>query len=57
MIVLNGRAASRYHVGYPVLARTTFGIWGSYFFVVLRAILGVIWGESFPPFSGLGMID
>ncbi|PCG93170.1 Permease, cytosine/purines, uracil, thiamine, allantoin [Penicillium occitanis (nom. inval.)] len=49
VIVLNGRAASRYHVGYPVLARTTFGIWGSYFFVVLRAILGVIWGES-PPF-------
>lgn len=46
VIVLNGRAASRYHVGYPVLARTTFGIWGSYFFVVLRAILGVIWGES-----------
>jgi NCS1 family nucleobase:cation symporter-1 len=57
VIVLNGRAASRYHVGYPVLARTTFGIWGSYFFVVLRAILGVIWGECFPPFSGLGMID
>ena len=45
VIVLNGRAASRYHVGYPVMARTTFGIWGSYFFVVLRAILGVIWGE------------
>ncbi|EED14067.1 allantoin permease, putative [Talaromyces stipitatus ATCC 10500] len=44
VIVLNGRAASRYHVGYPVLARTTFGIWGSYFFVVLRAILGVVWG-------------
>jgi Permease for cytosine/purines, uracil, thiamine, allantoin len=46
VIVLNGRAASRYHVGYPVLARATFGIYGSYFFVVLRAILGVIWGES-----------
>lgn len=45
VIVLNGRAAARYHVGYPVLARVTFGIFGSYFFVVLRAILGIIWGE------------
>ncbi|CRG83558.1 Allantoin permease [Talaromyces islandicus] len=44
VIVLNGRAAARYHVGYPVLARVTFGIFGSYFFVVLRAILGIIWG-------------
>jgi NCS1 family nucleobase:cation symporter-1 len=46
VIVLNGRAASRYHTGYPVLARVTFGIYGSYFFVVLRALLGIIWGES-----------
>lgn len=56
VIVLNGRAASRYHVGYPVLARTTFGIWGSYFFVVLRAILGVIWGE-YPFFSARWVRD
>ncbi|OKL63541.1 hypothetical protein UA08_02038 [Talaromyces atroroseus] len=46
VIVLNGRAASRYHIGYPVLARVTFGIYGSYFFVVLRAILGVIWASQ-----------
>lgn len=44
VICLNGRAASRYHVGYPVLSRVTFGIWGSYFVVILRAILGIIWG-------------
>ncbi|KKA18881.1 Allantoin permease [Rasamsonia emersonii CBS 393.64] len=44
VIVLNGRAAALYHVGYPVLARVSFGIYGSYFFVILRALLGIIWG-------------
>jgi NCS1 family nucleobase:cation symporter-1 len=44
VIVLNGRAASRYHIGYPVLSRSVFGIYGQYFVVILRAILGVIWG-------------
>ncbi|GAD98421.1 krueppel c2h2-type zinc finger protein, putative [Paecilomyces variotii No. 5] len=44
VIIFNGRAAALYHVGYPVLARVPFGVYGSYFFVVLRAILGIIWG-------------
>ncbi|KAK2785270.1 hypothetical protein FQN53_007846 [Emmonsiellopsis sp. PD_33] len=44
VIVLNGRAAARYHIGYPVLSRTSFGIYGQYFVVILRALLGVIWG-------------
>ncbi|CZR56504.1 uncharacterized protein PAC_06392 [Phialocephala subalpina] len=43
VICFNGRAASRYHVGYPVLSRVTFEIYGSYLVVVLRAILGIIW--------------
>ncbi|RDW75296.1 hypothetical protein BP6252_06438 [Coleophoma cylindrospora] len=43
VICLNGRAASRYHVGYPVLSRVMFGVFGSYFVVILRAILGIIW--------------
>jgi nucleobase:cation symporter-1, NCS1 family len=43
VISLNGRAAARYHVGYPVLSRVTFGIYGSYFVIILRAILGIIW--------------
>jgi hypothetical protein len=41
--VINSRAASVYHNGYPVWARTVFGIYAHYFFVVLRAILGIIW--------------
>ncbi|TLD31219.1 hypothetical protein PspLS_02494 [Pyricularia sp. CBS 133598] len=44
VMVLNGFAASRYHIGYPVLSRASFGIYGQYFVVVLRSILGIIWG-------------
>jgi NCS1 family nucleobase:cation symporter-1 len=44
VIVFNGRAAAAYHVGYPVLSRSSFGIYGMYFVVVLRALLGIIWG-------------
>lgn len=44
IIVLNGWAAARYHIGYPVLSRSSFGIYGQYFVVVLRSILGIIWG-------------
>lgn len=44
VIVLNGRAAAVYHVGYPVLSRVSFGVYGQYFVVVLRSILGIIWG-------------
>ncbi|KAI1335660.1 allantoin permease [Xylariaceae sp. FL0016] len=44
VMVLNGFAASRYHIGYPVLSRASFGVYGQYFVVVLRSILGIIWG-------------
>lgn len=44
VMVLNGFAAARYHIGYPVLSRASFGIYGHYFVVVLRSILGIIWG-------------
>ncbi|KAK5239129.1 hypothetical protein LTR40_014817, partial [Exophiala xenobiotica] len=27
IIVLNGRAAARYHIGYPVISRSSFGIY------------------------------
>lgn len=44
LIAYNGRAASMYHIGFPALARSPFGTFGSYFFIVLRSILGIIWG-------------
>ena len=49
VIVLNGRAAAGYHIGYPVLSRSSFGIYGQYFVVVLRSILGIIWGGQLRP--------
>lgn len=39
----NSRAASAYHIGYPVVARSVFGMWGSYYFVAARAALAIIW--------------
>lgn len=52
VMVLNGYAASRYHIGYPVLSRSSFGIYGHYFVVVLRSILGIIWGGVQMYFEG-----
>jgi len=44
VMVLNGRAAAKYHIGFPALARAAFGTFGSYFYIVIRSILGIIWG-------------
>jgi NCS1 family nucleobase:cation symporter-1 len=44
IIVLNGRAAATYHIGFPVLSRASWGLYGHYFSVILRALLGIIWG-------------
>lgn len=52
VMVLNGYAASRYHIGYPVLSRASFGIYGQYFVVLLRSILGIVWGGVQMYFEG-----
>lgn len=44
VMVLNGRAAAKYHIGFPALARAAFGTYGSYFYIIIRSILGIIWG-------------
>lgn len=38
-----GRPGARYHIGYPVLARSVFGMYGQYFFVWIRAVVAIIW--------------
>lgn len=35
-IVVNSRLASVYHVGYPSMQRASWGMWGSYFPILLR---------------------
>lgn len=39
----NSKAAARYHVGFPAMARTVYGMWGSSYQVAVRAILAAVW--------------
>ncbi|SJL13241.1 uncharacterized protein ARMOST_16680 [Armillaria ostoyae] len=43
ILVLNGYASSGWHIGYPVLVRTSFGVVGSFFAVTIRSMLGIVW--------------
>ncbi|KAF9054288.1 cytosine-purine permease [Panaeolus papilionaceus] len=43
VIVLNGTAGARLHVAFPVLNRSSFGFWLSYFSVVSRVVLSMFW--------------
>lgn len=42
-MAFNSRSASVYNIGFPCVARSVFGMWGSYYFVGARAVLAVIW--------------
>ncbi|KAH4059738.1 hypothetical protein HBI23_032820 [Parastagonospora nodorum] len=43
VVVLMARPGVKYHIGFPVLARSVMGMYGSYFFVFIRAIVCIIW--------------
>lgn len=43
VMVLNGTIGARLHVGFPVLNRSSFGFWFSYFSVVSRVVLALFW--------------
>ncbi|EPE04415.1 allantoin transport [Ophiostoma piceae UAMH 11346] len=38
-----GRPGARYHIGFPILARSVFGMYGHFFFVWIRAVVAIIW--------------
>ncbi|TVY84788.1 Allantoin permease [Lachnellula suecica] len=40
---LNSRCAEMYHIGYPVVARSVFGMYGSFYAVGARAVLAAIY--------------
>lgn len=40
---LNSRCAEVYHIGFPVVARSVFGMYGSFYAVAARAVLAVIY--------------
>lgn len=42
-MLFNSRCASVYHIGYPVVGRSVFGMYGAYYFVLVRALLAIIW--------------
>ncbi|EQL00840.1 uracil permease-like protein [Ophiocordyceps sinensis CO18] len=42
-IVLTGRIGAVYHIGFPVVGRASFGIWGSLWPVFNRAVMACIW--------------
>ncbi|KAK8843507.1 hypothetical protein IAR55_007167 [Kwoniella newhampshirensis] len=42
-MVINGRAGSVYHVGFPVYCRSSFGIYGSFWPVFNRSLSACVW--------------
>ncbi|WRT69063.1 uncharacterized protein IL334_006046 [Kwoniella shivajii] len=52
LIVLNGRGPARYHIGFPVFARTSYGMWGSYMAIAMRAIVCIIWNGTNSYYGG-----
>ncbi|KZZ95389.1 Permease, cytosine/purines, uracil, thiamine, allantoin [Moelleriella libera RCEF 2490] len=42
-IVMNGRIGAMYHIGFPVVNRASFGIWGSLWPVFNRAAMACVW--------------
>ena len=42
-MVATGTIGARLHVPFPVLARSSFGFWFSYFVVIIRIVLSFFW--------------
>lgn len=39
----NTRPSATYHLGFPAICRVVFGMYGSFFFVGVRALLALVW--------------
>lgn len=42
-VCLTGRIGAVYHISFPVTARASFGIWGSFWPVLNRVVMAMIW--------------
>ncbi|RVX69334.1 hypothetical protein B0A52_06929 [Exophiala mesophila] len=42
-VVLTGRIGAEYHISFPIVNRASFGIWGSLWPVLNRAVMACIW--------------
>ena len=43
VLVLSGTIGARLHIPFPVLNRSSFGFWLSYFSVISRVVLSLFW--------------
>ncbi|KAJ7867667.1 cytosine-purine permease [Mycena olivaceomarginata] len=43
VMVLNGTIGARLHIAFPVITRSSFGFWFSYFSVISRVVLSMFW--------------
>ncbi|TPX13581.1 uncharacterized protein E0L32_006052 [Thyridium curvatum] len=43
VFVVNGRPGAVYHVGYPILNRAAFGVYGAWWPTLNRAIMAIVW--------------
>ncbi|KAF7552879.1 hypothetical protein G7Z17_g4048 [Cylindrodendrum hubeiense] len=43
IVVCMARPGVKYHIGFPVLCRSSMGMYGSYFFIFIRAVVCIIW--------------
>ncbi|KAJ5901943.1 Nucleobase cation symporter-1 NCS1 [Penicillium taxi] len=42
-VCLTGRIGAVYHISFPVVSRASFGIWGSFWPVINRVVMAIIW--------------
>jgi NCS1 family nucleobase:cation symporter-1 len=40
---INSRVGETYHIGYPIVCRAVFGVYGAYYYVAARAVLAVVY--------------
>ena len=43
LVMVSGRMGAVYHTPFPVMARSSFGIFGSFWPVINRVVLAIIW--------------
>ncbi|KAL4885760.1 permease for cytosine/purines, uracil, thiamine, allantoin-domain-containing protein [Aspergillus karnatakaensis] len=55
IVILNSRGATRYHVGFPVIARSSAGPRGSKFFIFVRGAVAVIFFSTNFYYGGMHM--
>ncbi|KAJ9148927.1 NCS1 nucleoside transporter [Pleurostoma richardsiae] len=43
VITLNGRPGAKYHIGYPIVNRAAFGVYGAWWPTFNRAVMAIVW--------------